>query len=224
MKQYPFEVVINHKNVRNCRIRIAPDCRVHVTVPPGTDVGSLINLRTDWILRKIGELNRLVSEYETQDGTFIYNGKMWHPVFLESHSVSFRWPDICYPSVEKLRKAVSEKLREDISFRLDHYSKKMGVDYGRISIRNQKTRWGSCSGKGNLNFNIRAMALPETTRDYLVIHELVHRIEMNHSAAFWKKVSEYYPGYHDAEKELKAYWVVISRSRIWDALLDNQCR
>ena len=221
MKQYPFEVVINHKNVRNSRIRIAPDCRVYVTIPPGTDAEGLIDSRTDWIIRKIGELNRLASEYETGDGTFIYNGKMWHPVFSESLPVSFSWPDIHYPSVEKLRKVVSEELREDISFRLDHYSKKMGVDYGRISIRNQRTRWGSCSGRGNLNFNIRSIALPETTRDYLVIHELAHRIEMNHSAAFWKKVSEYY---RSAEKELKAYWVVIGRSRIWDALLDNQCR
>lgn len=222
MKQYPFEIIVNRSNVVNSRIRISPDCRVYVTAPYGADVEGLIDSRSDWIIRKISELDRLVSEYETGDGTFLFNGRMWHPVFSESGPVNFSWPDVHYPSVEKLRKTVSEGLKEDMICRLDRYSEKMGVDYSRISIRNQKSRWGSCSGKGNLNFNIRAMALPETTRDYLAVHELSHRIEMNHSSAFWKKVSEYYPEYRHAEKDLKAYWVLIGRNRIWSTLLGSQ--
>lgn len=221
MKNYPFKTVVSHKAVKNSRIRINPDCTVHITAPPGADIERLIDSRIDWIERKISEMDSLALGYGPGDGAFIYNGMTWHPVFLESGQVSLKWPDLYYPSVNELKKSISESLRKDISGRLVHYSDLMGVDYGRISIRNQKTRWGSCSGKGNLNFNIRAMALPENTRDYLVIHELAHRIEMNHSPAFWKIVSIYYPGYREAEKELKAYWILTGRSGIWNALLNS---
>lgn len=220
MEPYPFKTRITHKDVKNSRIRISPDCTVHVTAPHGADAKALIDSRKDWIQKKIRELNHLASVYETSDGSFMYNGKMWHPVFSESAPVSFSWPDIYYPSVKELKKSITKSLRKDISERLDYYSEMMGVDYGKVAVRNQRTRWGSCSGKGNLNFNIRAMALPETVRNYLVIHELAHRTEMNHSPSFWNNVSRYYPGYREAEKELKACWIVVGRCRIWNALLD----
>ncbi|MCR4798082.1 MAG: M48 family metallopeptidase [Lachnospiraceae bacterium] len=83
------------------------------------------------------------------------------------------------------------------------WAERMGVTYGRITIRNQKTRWGSCSAKGNLNFNCLLMLQPEELQTYVVIHELAHRLEMNHSNAFWDIVSCYDPAYKIHRKQLK---------------------
>ena len=87
----------------------------------------------------------------------------------------------------------------------------VGVDYGRISIRHQKTRWGSCSTKGNLNFNCLLMLAPEDVRDYVVVHELCHRKEMNHSNAFWAEVARVVPDYREKERWLKENGPLLQR-------------
>jgi predicted metal-dependent hydrolase len=69
----------------------------------------------------------------------------------------------------------------------------MGITYGRVAIRDQKTRWGSCSRAGNLNFNWRLVLAPPAVLDYVVVHELAHRVELNHSARFWRVVARYCP-------------------------------
>ncbi|MBR0132548.1 MAG: M48 family metallopeptidase [Lachnospiraceae bacterium] len=83
------------------------------------------------------------------------------------------------------------------------WAEKIGVKYGRITIRNQRSRWGSCSQAGNLNFNCLLMELPEEIREYVVIHELCHRLEMNHSAFFWAEVEKHCPDYKILRKRLK---------------------
>lgn len=89
-----------------------------------------------------------------------------------------------------------------ITMRVEQYSKVMGVTYGRITIRSQKSRWGSCSSIGNLNFNWHLVMMPSKILDYVVIHELAHRIEMNHSKQFWEIVSEFCPEY-----KLRKLWL-----------------
>ena len=79
----------------------------------------------------------------------------------------------------------------------------MNVSYGRISIREQKTRWGSCSSAGNLNFNWRLIFAPPAVLDYVVVHELAHRKEMNHSAAFYAIVEQVLPDYRSSQKWLR---------------------
>lgn len=87
--------------------------------------------------------------------------------------------------------------------KVEKYAQMLGVGYGRITIRSQRTRWGSCSSKGNLNFNCLLTQVPEHVMDYVVVHELCHRIEMNHSGRFWNLVGQIMPDYKTCRKWLK---------------------
>ena len=79
----------------------------------------------------------------------------------------------------------------------------MGVSYGSITVREQKTRWGSCSAKGNLNFNWKLVLMPEEILEYVVVHELAHRLQMNHSMEFWDEVEKILPDYRKRRQWLK---------------------
>ena len=105
------------------------------------------------------------------------------------------------PEAEK--KYYRNLAREVLGARTGYYARKMGVTYGRISIREQKTRWGSCSSVGNLNYNWKLVLMPPGVLDYVVVHELAHRREMNHSAAFWKVVATWMPDYKKYRKWLR---------------------
>ena len=101
------------------------------------------------------------------------------------------------------RKALAEKALEVLPGKVQNFAQMLEVTYGRITIRSQRTRWGSCSIKGNLNFNCLLMLCPDEVQDYVVIHELCHRKEMNHSALFWAEVEKYCPDYRICRKWLK---------------------
>ncbi len=109
---------------------------------------------------------------------------------------------------------LAERALQKIPERVRYYAKIMNVQYGRITIRNQKTRWGSCSGKGNLNFNCLLMLAPENVLDYVVVHELCHLIEMNHSKAFWDQVERVMPDYKKYRQWLKEHGNELM-SRMW---------
>lgn len=95
--------------------------------------------------------------------------------------------------------------------RVAYYAREMGVTYGRISIRKQHTRWGSCSSKGNLNFNCLLVLTPPEVLDYVVIHELCHRKEMNHSDRFWNAVAKIMPDYKIQQRWLKENGAALIR-------------
>lgn len=117
---------------------------------------------------------------------------------------------------EKLPKFTKEEVGEMakealavIPPKVKEYAAVLGVSYGRITIRNQKSRWGSCSSKGNLNFNCLLVKAPEDILDYVIVHELCHRMEMNHSGRFWKLVEGVLPDYRERRKWLKEQGSVL---------------
>lgn len=98
--------------------------------------------------------------------------------------------------------AYKEKAREMIKERLEYYNAFYNFKYKRVAIKNHKSRWGSCSKKGNLNFNYRLVHLPERLSDYVVVHELCHLGELNHSRRFWALVEKVMPDWRVRRKEL----------------------
>lgn len=112
-------------------------------------------------------------------------------------------PDyVKYPEWEnKYRRMARERLGQ----RTAYFARLMGVSYGRITVRAAKTRWGSCSSQGNLNFHWKLVLMPPEVLDYVVVHELAHRKEMNHSPAFWAEVARVLPDYRERRKWLKTF-------------------
>lgn len=110
-------------------------------------------------------------------------------------------------NIEKLTaeelNALADKAMAVIPERVKYYAELLNVTYGRITIRNQKTRWGSCSSKGNLNFNCLLMLTPNEVIDSIVVHELCHRLEMNHSKKFYLHVYSVFPEYDKWDKWIK---------------------
>ena len=174
------KIEIIRSSRKTLAIEIRPDMRVIVRAPyqaSGSYIEQFIADRTGWIvehLRKMEQKNR------------------------QCHDA---------PPVKKLSNNEINKLADTacacIPERAAHFAPLVGVTYGRITIRNQRTRWGSCSSKGNLNFNCLLMLTPLEVIDYVVVHELCHRKEMNHSQRFWNEVARVLPGYAEQEKWLK---------------------
>ena len=105
-------------------------------------------------------------------------------------------------SNEEIRSFIA-KAKEIIPKKVEFYADKMGVTYNKITIRCQRTRWGSCSSKGNLNFNCLLVLLPDELIDSVVVHELCHRKQMNHSTKFYAEIEKVFPDYNHCRQWLK---------------------
>lgn len=104
---------------------------------------------------------------------------------------------------KKSYKREKERARKIITERVNYFGNLYGFRFERIAIRAQRTRWGSCAKNGNLNFNYKMIYLPERIMDYIIVHELCHLDQFNHSKRFWFLVSEIIPDYRELRRKLK---------------------
>ena len=130
---------------------------------------------------------------------FVESKSDWIEKHLEKRTAAVRLPVFTDEQLQVL----ARQERQTIPERVAHFAPLVGVTYGRITIRSQHTLWGSCSGKGNLSFNCLLMLTPPEVLDYVVVHELCHRKEMNHSARFWAEVGRVLPDYEIRRKWLR---------------------
>ena len=126
--------------------------------------------------------------------------KEWVEKSIEKQKVkAAKYDSLTDERIAELRKAAKRIL----PIKVEYYAKIMGLKYGRITITGAKTRFGSCSSKGNISFSYLLMLYPEEAIDYVVVHELAHLVEMNHSLRFYKIVEGVLPDYKDRKKLLK---------------------
>jgi len=130
---------------------------------------------------------------------FVLSKRDWIEKHLLAITEKPALPVLTQDEIRELANRAAESLPGRVAF----FAERMGISYGRITIRSQRTRWGSCSAKGNLNFNCLLMLCPEEVQDYVVIHELCHRKQLNHSPAFWAEVEKVCPDYRIRRKWLK---------------------
>ena len=130
---------------------------------------------------------------------FVESKSQWIGKHLARQSQAPKLPPFTQEEIQSLKQRALEIIPE----RVEYFAPLIGVTYGGITIRTQKTRWGSCSSKGNLNFNCLLMLTPPEVLDYVVVHELCHRREMNHSPKFWAEVERVLPDYDARRKWLK---------------------
>lgn len=159
-----------------------------------------IELRMDGIL-----VRAPIGMQKCEIYAFLNKKKSW----IESHLVKMQERKNTLETVLPFTKDEIRELADQavgvISEKVKHFAPIVGVDYGKITIRCQRSRWGSCSGKGNLNFNCLLLLFPEEVIDYVVVHELCHRKQMNHSAAFYAEVERVFPEYRRCQKWLKEH-------------------
>lgn len=162
-------------------IQITLDGDVTVRAPRDcgkAEIDDLIRDRREWIEEKRAEFLAQKRECEKKQEQF---------------------PKITPESEREFRRLAKEKIPKRVAL----FAEQVGVDYGKITIKDTKSRWGSCSYQGNLNFCWRLILAPEEVLDYIVVHELCHRLEMNHSARFWAEVKRVLPEYEKSKEWLK---------------------
>ena len=162
------------------------------------------------------KLNKLIIRAPLQAtneeiNSFMLKNKAW----IEKHLAKAAAQQQAVASVKKLTideiRQLADKALEAIPERVKHYAPLVGVTYGRITIRNQRSKWGSCSNKGNLNFNCLLMAAPPEVLDSVVAHELCHRKHMNHSGAFYAELYRVFPDYDRCRTWLREQGPLLMR-------------
>ena len=134
---------------------------------------------------------------------FIREKKDWITKQLEKIEKQSELADSMGPLTEEDIRQIKKKARVEIPQRVEYYAKMAGISYKRIFIRLQKSRWGSCSADGNLNFNCLLVLMPPEILDSVVVHELCHRRHMNHSKEFYDEVLRIFPDYKRCNNWLK---------------------
>ncbi|NHX35850.1 MULTISPECIES: M48 family metallopeptidase [Halolamina] len=202
------------------RARIDVDVHgVTVVVPEGArlDPAAFIREKAAWVLEKRREFARYrerVPDRTFEPGeSFPVLGRERELVVeparenrLTDETIRLRRSAVEQSSVKRaLENFYRAVARERFTERADHYAPRMGVEYGQIEVRNQRTKWGSCSSTGTLGLNWRLMLAPPAIGDYVVVHELAHLREMNHGEAFRSIVGEFDPAWEEHRNWLREH-------------------
>ena len=207
-----MEIKIN-RVVRSRRktieLKILEDTSLVVKAPlfvTDREINKVVQRHRKWIEKNMKTLDMRSRELNknkfVQGEEFLYLGNVYSLFIVENQNVPLRFDNGFFLSSNMLNEAqkifvnwYKAAAYDFIPERVEYISKLSGLKYRKVGITGAKKRWGSCSAKGNLNFSYRIIMAPVSVIDYVILHELAHTVEMNHSKRFWKIVEEFMPDY-----------------------------
>jgi predicted metal-dependent hydrolase len=218
---YELKVEVIREKRRTLSLHIQPDASVLVKAPlltPDRFIQNFLNSNHDWIQKRLEKkkqnLHRINHTYQEGE-EFIYLGKTVKLTYGPNKVISVEEDILLFPEFLKFR--VKQELtdwyikkgKEIITRRLEWYATDLHASYTGLTFSDTKSKWGSCSFDNQLQFNWRLVMAPILVINYVVVHELVHTIEKNHSARFWSKVGHYNPSYKQQRAWLKEYGDIL---------------
>jgi len=200
------------RSPRARRIRVKVDLHdgIEVVIPQRAtkrEARAAVAELRPWIDRKLAEAERARTSLASPPGTVPFLGAHLHLRHDEQRTRAHRKHDVLHLPAANSRHALERwyrtEARRQIEPRLDAATSALGRPHTRLAIRNQRTRWGSCSSTGAMSFNWRLMLAPEPVLDYVVWHEACHLVVMDHSKRFWTLVERHLPGYREPRRWLR---------------------
>lgn len=208
---------VEHRNVRYPRLEFKTAELLVVLPKTWKDETPLLERKMDWISKKHGEIQKSIEKFRALK-------KNGHDLFIMGDFFEFRgdgsleidfdrkWVKYGPGNKNHLRRLTTilkKRLFYEIEPVAEQYSKKFGVEFNKIFVRRQRTKWGSCSSKGNLSFNFRLICLPRELIRYVVCHEVLHLKEKRHDSGFWEIMGHEFDNYKQLEKSLFEYWFFV---------------
>ena len=217
-RQVPLLMVRNVR-ARRYLLRVRPDGTARVTIPRhGTTGGALqfVERNRDWIERQLASalLAPRASAPWRVGGQFLFRGELVDIEASGLEQVRFATETVKVPDLQlDLRPVLERHLRHlatrELPEKVMHFAVAFGLKVKRVAVRNQKSRWGSCSTTGTISLNWRLIQTPPFVCDYIILHELAHLRHMNHSTKFWREVEKLYPDYPRAKKWLREHQQIL---------------
>ncbi|HAI74044.1 MAG TPA: M48 family peptidase [Candidatus Moranbacteria bacterium] len=218
MPQIKISKIIRSKR-KSLALAISSDATLIVRAPMKTSleyIEKIVAQKSDWIARKMREIQRWPKAIEKKfiaGEEFSYLGEKYQLEITESLKIKLNKNSDCkelfFPKVflwrakERMFGWYKKQALQEISSRAETIAQKLNLNYQSIKISSAKTNWGSCGPKNSLNFNWRLIMAPESVIEYVIIHELTHILEKNHSRKFWNKVEAVMPEYKKRRKWLR---------------------
>jgi predicted metal-dependent hydrolase len=195
---------------RRIRVKVDPHDGIEVVIPQRAtkkDARAAVAELRPWIERKLSEAERARTSLLSPPGTVPFLGAHLALHYDEQRTRAHRKDDVLHLPAANAHDALERwyrtEARRQIEPRLTNATQALGRPHTTLAIRNQRTRWGSCSSTGAMSFNWRLMLAPEPVLDYVVWHEACHLVVMDHSTRFWSLVERHLPGYREPRKWLR---------------------
>ncbi len=221
-----------HKSARYVKLRVVPNKGLIVTIPaycPYAEAYHAIEKRRGWIIKNLSAMQKIEEQTKYTLSHFPYK-TFRHTIHVVIEAILDyeikRKGDQIYVAIpftipfesegnqlyfkELFEKLYRKEAKEHLPARTRYFADIYNLECNRITVKNQKSRWGSCSSTNNINLNLNLMKLPEHLRDYVILHELAHTIEKNHGAGFWKLLDTFTNGNAKTlDKELNQFnWAI----------------